>query len=192
MERLVKSVVRDLLEALTRDGFGRGCKDYTDSCKEYLETYGDTNADCGHKCEYCSKFKWAVDRAKHYEEKLGIPWKEVLKSWEDDRSYWFLNYYQDCNQPLIESDNVFVFENAAELRAKCGKQFICPHCKGISTNPYECNSGNEVNGKICCWKAYGFLRFGLCFCYCKEERKGTHIFMPVALQKTEKGEVNNG
>ena len=84
---------------------------------------------------------------------------------------------------VIESDDVFVFENAAELRAKCGNQFICPNCGGISTDPYKCNSGKEVKGKICDWKAYGLLQFGLCFCYCKEERKGTRIFMPFSLQK---------
>ena len=181
MERLLNSVV-DGLEA-KKDFPGRWCEHYTERCKAYLETYGDTNADCGHDCEYCRTYKWAINRAKHYEEKLGIPWQEVLKSWEDDRSYWFLSYYQDCNQPLIESDDVFVFENAAELRAKCGNQFICPNCGGISTDPYKCNSGKEVKGKICDWKAYGLLQFGLCFCYCKEERKGTRIFMPVSLQK---------
>lgn len=188
MERLVKAVARDLEQALDRDYLGRGCQNYSESCKSYLESYGDTNADCGHNCEYCEHFKWAINRAKHYEEKLGIPWKEVLKSWEDDRSYWFLNYYQDCNQPPIESENVFIFENVAELKEKCGKQFICPNCEGISTDPYECNSGKLVGRKRCDWKSYGLLQFGLCFCYCKEERKGTHIFVPVAFQDQMKSE----
>ena len=179
-ERLLNSVISDL-EA-KRDFASRWCKHYSKDCRSYLETYGDTKADCGHDCEYCAKYKWAIDRAKQYGEKLGIPWREVLKSWEDGRSYWFMNYYQDANQPAIESDNVFVFENVEEMKEKCGKQFICPHCKGISSDPYECNSGKKVGKKVCDWKSYGLFSFGLCFCYVKAERKGNHIFMPVALQ----------
>lgn len=182
MERLVKAVTRDLEDALQRDTLGRGCKEYSEACKEYLMSCGDTGADCGHSCEYCEKFKWAINRAKHYEEKLGIPWREILKSWEDGRSYWFMNYYQDCNQPLIDSDKVFVFEDAQELREKCGTQFICPNCKGISTDPYECNSGKKIKGKVCDWKSYGLFCFDTCYCYSKADRKGTRIFMPVALQ----------
>lgn len=179
-ERLLNSVISDL-EA-KRDFASRWCQHYSKDCRSYLETYGDTKADCGHDCEYCAKYKWAIDRAKQYEEKLGIPWREVLKSWEDGRSYWFMNYYQDANQPAIESDNVFVFENVEEMREKCGKQFICPHCKGISSDPYECNSGKKVGKKVCDWKSYGLFNFGLCFCYAKAERRGARIFMPVALQ----------
>lgn len=180
MERLIKSVVYDLESK--RDFKSRWCEHYSDSCKTYLETYGDTNADCGHTCEYCEKFKWAINRAKHYEEKLGIPWREIMKSWEDDRTYWFMNYYQDCEQPLIDSDNVFVFESVQAFKDKCGQRFICPHCNGISTDPYKCNSDKRIGGKVCDWKAYGLLRSGLCFCYFKAENKGTHIFMPAALQ----------
>ena len=71
-----------------------------------------------------------------------------------------------------------VAELKEDLREKVGTEFICPHCKGISTNPYECNSGVEVNGKKCDWKSYGFLQFNLAFLYCKKERKGTKCFMP--------------
>ena len=31
---------------------------------------------CFHK--YCDEFKWVIDRAKEYEEKLGIPWEQIL------------------------------------------------------------------------------------------------------------------
>lgn len=188
MERLLNSVI-DGLEAKS-DFKGRWCEHYTDGCKEYLKSYGETQSDCGHKCEYCEKYKWAVDRAKHYEEKLGIPWKEILKSWEDDRSYWFMNYYQNAEQPLIDTDNVFVFETIDELKDKCGTEFICPACKGISTDPYECNSGKKVGRKICNWKSYGLFQHNLAFCYVKSERKGTKIFMPVAFVK-ESEKVND-
>ena len=141
-----------------------------------------TEKKCSNKCEYCQKFKWAIDRAKHYGEKLGIPWKEVMRSWDEDMNYWYMNYYQECNQPKIESNNVFVFESVEEMREKIGTEFICPCCKGVSTNPYECNSGVKIKGnKICDWKSYGLFQFGLAFIYCKKERKSTKCFMPKLL-----------
>ena len=187
MERLLNDVIKGL-EA-KKDFRSRWCEHYTDKCKEYLKSYGDSQSDCGHNCEYCEKYKWAVDRAKHYEEKLGISWKEILKSWEDDRTYWFMNYYQDAEQPLIDSDNVFVFETVEELREKCGQQFICPCCKGISTDPYECNSGKKIGKKkICDWKSYGLFQHDLVFCYVKSMKKGTKIFMPVSLKNAKEVE----
>lgn len=158
-------------------------------CVTYNNCFNENGCDkektnCFHR--YCNKFKWIIDRAKHYEEKLGIPWMEILNSWEEDRDYWYMNYYQDCNQPLIESSNVFVFESAEEMRKKVGDKFICPCCKGISTNPYECNSGHKVDGKVCDWKSYGLFQFNLAFIYCKKERKSTKCFMPVAFYQNKR------
>lgn len=137
-----------------------------------IGTYGEEGyKHCFH--EYCDKFKWVIDRAKHYGEKLGIPWEEILDSWEEDRTYWYMNYYQDCEQPLIDSDDVFVFESAEEMRKKVGNEFICPSCKKIGSDPYEC--------KHCGWKSYGFIQLRLTFIYCKKERKSTKCFMPKAL-----------
>jgi len=31
--------------------------------------------------EYCDKFQWVIDRAKHYEAKLQIPWADILTVW---------------------------------------------------------------------------------------------------------------
>lgn len=53
---------------------------------------------CGHK--YCDKYKWVLDRAKHYAEKTGRTTEEILQAWESKRTYWYMNYYQECNQPL--------------------------------------------------------------------------------------------
>lgn len=53
---------------------------------------------CGHK--YCDKFKWVIDRAKHYAEKTGRPFDEILEIWEKNRTYWYMNYYHEANQPL--------------------------------------------------------------------------------------------
>ena len=175
-EKLVDAVKRDCNK-------GSGCFS-ENGCK-------DENCECFQN--YCKKFKWIIDRAKHYEEKLGIPWMEILDSWEEDRDYWYMNYYQESSQPLIDSNNVYVFESAEEMREKVGKEFICPMCKGISTDPYECNSGivrDMKSGKKCDWKSYGFLRVKLTYLYCKKERKGTHCFMPKALLKEDKERVN--
>jgi len=186
-EKLLNAVVRDLKEdkervSQGRTSLGRGCAEYTDDCKQRLIEYAENGKECLSKCEYCSKFKWVIDRAKHYGEKLGIPWKEVMQSWDEDMSYWYMNYYQECNQPRIEGNNVFVFESAEEMREKVGTEFICPCCKGISTNPYECNSGIIIKGSgVCDWKSYGLIQLNLAFIYCKKERKSTKCFMPKAL-----------
>lgn len=188
-EKLLNAVIKDLekeKEAVSKghSTFGRGCKEYNDNCKQCLIDYAENGKECSNKCEFCHKFKWAIDRAKQYGEKLGIPWKEVVQSWEEDRNYWYMNYYQECNQPKIDSKNVFVFESAEEMREKVGTEFICPCCKGISTNPYECNSGIKTkDDKVCDWKSYGLFQFDLAFIYCKKERKSTKCFMPKSLAR---------
>jgi hypothetical protein len=63
---------------------------FTTSCRRVSKCY--------HK--YCDKYKWVIERAKHYAQKTGIPYEEIIEIWEEDRSYWYMNYYQDCNQPL--------------------------------------------------------------------------------------------
>jgi hypothetical protein len=149
--------------------------------KKYTNTVCKCLSKCTHK--YCDKLKWVVDRAKHYEEKLGIPWNEILDSWEEDRNYWYMNYYQDYNQPFIEVDKVRVFETLEDFKQSLGgKGFICPACNEVSTDPYECNSGKEVNGKKCNWKVYGLFKDlgkGI-YVYVKELKKGQTIFYPVA------------
>jgi hypothetical protein len=69
---------------------------------------------CSHK--YCDRYKWVIYRAKYYEEKTGRSFEEVIEIWENNRTYWYMNYYQDCNQPLngIKPDD----EQLNALRAK--------------------------------------------------------------------------
>lgn len=57
---------------------------------------------CVSKCfhKYCDTYKWVVDRAAHYSEKTGIPVEDIIRVWEENRSYSYMNYYQDCNFPL--------------------------------------------------------------------------------------------
>jgi len=136
---------------------------------------------CFHK--YCDKFKWTIDRAKHYGEKLGLNWEDVLDSWEESRNYWYMNYYQDGRQPEIKGDKVKVFDSVDKMTESIGEsKFRCPACGGISTNPYECNSGEKVNRKACDWKVYGLfgdLGKGV-FVYCKDKLQGETIFTPLS------------
>lgn len=149
--------------------------------KEITDTVHRRISKCGHK--YCDKFKWIIDRAKHYEEKTGISWEEILNSWEEGCNYWYMNYYQDCNQPLLEGDRARVFETLIELGESVGdKGFRCPYCGGISTNPYDCDTKKMVDGKECDWKVYGFfgdLGKGV-YVFCKDIVKGGRIFMPIS------------
>ena len=185
IETLIRAVERDLKKDLERvqrgtSTMGRGCAHYNEKCADNMRQYEKTVVLCGHKCEYCEKFKWVIDRAKHYAEKTGLSVKEVLESWEEHRSYWFLNYYQDCNQPELKGETVF-FASVEEWRKSVGdKGFRCPMCGGVSTDPCECNSGLPMkNGKTCDWKTYGFIPSGISVYFVKE-RRNARIFKPIA------------
>lgn len=135
---------------------------------------------CGGKCfhKYCDKFKWVIDRAKAYGEATGLNWEDVLDGWETDRNYWYMNYYQDCNQPEIKAGKVKVFGTILELKEAIGEmKFRCPSCGKESQNPYEC--------KACGWKVYGLLGDigkGV-FVYVKEQLRGETMFMPVSWEE---------
>ena len=124
------------------------------------------------------------NKLNEYSNALNIPQEEILKSWEDDRTYSAINYYQEVNQPSIKSDKVKVFETIEEMLQAVGeKKFRCPSCDGISTDPYSCNSGDEMSkGKTCDWKVYGLfgdLGKGT-FIYIKDKLKGETIFTPIS------------
>jgi hypothetical protein len=59
------------------------------------------------KAEFFEKFQWVVSRAIHYAHHQSRSVSEVLTEWEAKRRYWWLNYYQECNQPwLVKSEYV--------------------------------------------------------------------------------------
>lgn len=173
-----------LKEAVTRDCNGSGPNEHCgcfnpDGCNvegHRIGEYGKPGyKSCFHR--YCDKFKWVIDRAKHYEEKTCIPWEQILDSWESRRNYWYMNYYQECNQPEIKSDRVRVFDTLEDLKASIGdKGFRCPSCGKISKSPYECTSEG------CDWKVYGLFKdLGKSvFVFVKEKIAGETIFMPIA------------
>ena len=58
------------------------------------------------KEELLRHFQWVINRAKHYAHHTGEPMQVILKRWEEKRSYWWLNYYQDCSQPKFTSKSI--------------------------------------------------------------------------------------
>ena len=177
LESLIEATAVGLREK--RDFPGRWCEHFTEDCIESMRQYGETGVLCEHSCEYCKKIKWAFDRAKHYEEKTGIPYLEVLKSWEENRDYWFLNYYQDCNQPKIKDGQVRVFDTKDDFFGSLAdKGFRCPSCGAVSKEPYNCSCG---------WCSYGLLGTlgkGVTVLV-KDGIIMSHIFMPVAWEEAE-------
>lgn len=138
--------------------------------------------------DYFAKVEWVVERANHYAEKTGMTPAAVIDGWEAHRSYWYMSYYQDANQPLLEGDSVRVFEDTDDLRTAVGEAgFRCPRCGGVSSSAYECDSGKPMNkkGEICNWKVFGLFRdlgAGV-YVYVKDQARGQQIFMPVAWEQ---------
>jgi hypothetical protein len=120
--------------------------------------------------DYEAKLQWIVDRAKHYAEKTGLEASDILDAWESDRGFWYMNYYQECNQPLLHGDKIRVFETLDDMFDSIGDLgFRCPACNGISKSPYECDSGLEMSeGNICDWKVYGLFT---------DMGKGVYVFV---------------
>lgn len=133
--------------------------------------------------DFASKMAWAVDRAKHYAEKTGLSAADILNSWEKSRDYWYMNYYQDANLPLIEGESVRVFDTVEELsKSISGAGFRCPACDGVSRDPYACDTGIKKKGKVCDWKVYGLfgdLGKGV-YVFVKAEMRGQRAFKPLA------------
>jgi hypothetical protein len=127
---------------------------------------------------YRAQLSWAVSRAEAYAKKIGVEAADVLNAWEKRRNYWYMNFYQDSNQPDVEDKKFRVFESKEDLNQSVGSQgFRCPSCEGVSLNPYTCTVGGN-----CCWKVYGLFKdLGRgAFVFCKDLMHGETIFMPVA------------
>ena len=164
IESLKASVIKDC-----GGGEGTGC----------FNPHGCDKPNISLKCfhRYCDKFKWILDRAQLYADAMGVGRDTILASWEEDRTYWYMNYYQECNQPIIEG-NIRVFDTIEVLLSSIDKErgFRCPKCNGASKDPYECTCDD------CDWKAYGLFRTmgkGVNV-YVKSELKMNHIFMPIS------------
>lgn len=143
---------------------------------------------------YRGKLEWVVDRANHYAEKTGLSAEQILDAWEQRRSYWYMNFYQESSQPKIEGDKVRVFDTVEELHASIGTSgFRCPHCKQVSKSPYACDSGfvTERDKKPCDWKVYGLLDLGSVTVFVKQEVAMEKLFVPVAWEPGKMPEVQD-
>lgn len=175
---LKQSVIEDCMK-------GEGCFSITGCTKTDPNVHNRHTIKCFH--QYCDKFKWIIDRAKHYSHKTGVSIEKILDAWEENRTYWYMNYYQESAQPKINKKDVLIVESLEEFFKKVRDLgFRCPACSGISNNPYRCTSGNKLkDGKTCNWRVYGLLGHlgkGL-YVFVKDRATGHTIFMPVALEK---------
>jgi hypothetical protein len=139
---------------------------------------------------YREKLAWVVARAEQYAEKTGISAADILNAWEERRDYWYMNYYQECEQPEIKAGSVRVFDTVDAMLQSIGKGgFRCPNCEQVTRSPYACDSGAMVElmnhpgeKHPCNWKVYGLLgHFGKgVYVFVKEKVCGENMFMPIA------------
>lgn len=164
-------------------GYESLIKKVKEDCKKGNDCFNEYGCNvekskCGHK--YCDTFKWIIDRAKHYEEMTGINYNEILDKWESKCNYWYMNYYQEANQPRLDKDKVYIFETMEEVYKSIGnKKFRCPYCGEVSSSPYICN--------VCDWNIdglFGDLGKGV-FIFVKEKKAGEFIFRPVLWENGE-------
>ena len=55
------------------------------------------------KAEFYRHFKWVISRAMYYAHLYKRPIESILNHWEEHRTYWWLNYYQEGRQPKKKS-----------------------------------------------------------------------------------------
>lgn len=141
----------------------------------------DLNNKARSKKELDLQWDWVMARAKQYADYFGTTPDTVLDVWESKRRYWWLNYYQECNQPdLSKRQGILTFNDwVAEGEKRFGKEkldwkFVCPNCGHVQTmrdfqnadidpqRAYQvCASRYNIGGKSTCkWSAGGL--------FCKE------------------------
>ena len=126
--------------------------------------------------------EWAFKRFTEYEEFFGVPREDILTKTEGKRGVNPPNHYQDAIYPPI--GGFHVFETEDDLRKLIKEGFRCPACKGVSRDPYTCNTG--INN--CDWKSGGLFRGPFSFTFKStfaEHCQIDVIFTPIALEKKE-------
>ena len=149
-----KKGIESLTEAVKKDcSEGQGCFNPNGCNHEFTRMEPETNpaliklgmttccrqvSKCAHK--YCDKFKWILDRAQQYANALDVSYYEVIQAWEEDRTYWYNNYYQECNQPSLNGNGrvIKLIDWMKELKARFGEnpdnwKFVCPVCGHVQS-----------------------------------------------------------
>lgn len=187
----MKKGIESLRSAVMKDcANGQNCFNEKGCDHEFHRTVPETNPElikmgfktccksvskCTHK--YCDKYVWVLNRAQHYAEKTGKTRDEILEIWETDRSYWYMNYYQECNQPKLEGENIIFYDEwIAQLKERFGDDsrhwvFKCPACGHLQTiqdfidhkvekpeGAYFNCIGRFVKGVGCNWTLGGLLK----------------------------------
>lgn len=57
------------------------------------------------KAVFLRHFNWVINRAKHYAHRTGKSIEDILNEWEEKRTDWWLNCYQNCRQPKFHSNS---------------------------------------------------------------------------------------
>lgn len=141
-----------------------------------IKTKCVANTKCFH--DYCGKYKWTLERAKHYADKTGKTVEQIMETWETDRTYWYMNYYQESKQPELNSEKIIEYDKwISELKEKFGDDskswsFKCPSCGNNQTiqmfidnkiespekNVYYNCIGRYVTGIGCDWTLGGLFK----------------------------------
>ena len=161
----MESLMADVLHDIAKDKGCAGCELHKEGCVRRMGSGSSVHP----FHTYCDTFAWAIKRAEYYAEKTNQTPEEVLRGWESNRNYWYVNYYQESHQPDL-GDWCKVYEDVEECRkALTGQRFECPHCKKMVNDPQECPK--------CGWKSYGLLS-GPYRVYLKKEGEIIPIFRP--------------
>lgn len=127
-------------------------------------------------CRDCSTYRWIIDRAEHYAEFLNNTPEEVMTQWELGRDYNIHNFYQDANQPKLDSPNVILLDDWIEKGQRLfgdppqNWRFVCPKCKHVQTpqdfidldvepnRAYQECIGRYDHERGCDWAAFGLFK----------------------------------
>lgn len=124
--------------------------------------------------------------AQTYADVCHVTRQEVLEKWETNRSYWWPNYYQECNFPDLNKKGgypVLTLEDWIKEGErlfgpdKKNWKFICPNCGhiqsyrdfikgGINADlaALNCASRHGLGGRPDCkWTTGGLFRIGGCY-----------------------------
>lgn len=123
----MKKGIESLLESVKKDCQAENCL-----------TPSKCSADRACTSRYWGKYVWILNRAQEYASLIGVTKEEVLEKWEEKRSYWYMNYYQDCNQPKISGNVLLVDKWLSILKEQFGEdplnwKFVCPSCGHIQS-----------------------------------------------------------
>lgn len=85
------------------------------------------------KKQLLDKFNWVICRAKHYSYHTGMSLEDVLNMWENKRTYWWIGYYSNQNQPKLSSSlrpqgfrgAIKYYRNSRWISPKRRKYLIC-------------------------------------------------------------------